>query len=134
MSVPEDVRDFASRTRAQEVHVSWLTSPITLEQAEPKHMVDFGVGGDTSEAGQHVRAARLQFARARGVLLTGEPVPFGFANRQRREMVAEMQDGDELWEFNSPKHFWEHMAGRAGIALVRAANTVDGIVTTMNGD
>ncbi len=43
-----------------------------------------------------------------------------------------MQVGDEVWEFNSPAHFWEHLAGRAGIALVRNGEVLDSIITSMN--
>jgi hypothetical protein len=42
------------------------------------------------------------------------------------------QEGDEVWEFNSPARFWQHLAGRAGIALVRDGEVVDSIITSMN--
>jgi hypothetical protein len=128
----EDVREFGRRSRAQSVRKSWLSSPTTVGEAEAKHMVDHCSGSDMSEAGQRLRAARLEFARARGVALTGGPVPFGFANPERREMVTSMQEGDQLWEFTSPEHYWQHMAGRAGIALVRKGDIIDRIVTAMN--
>jgi hypothetical protein len=50
----------------------------------------------------------------------------------RREFRQEMEEGDELWEFNSPAHFWEHLAGRAGIALVRKGEVVASHVTSLN--
>ena len=43
-----------------------------------------------------------------------------------------LQEGDELWEFRSPRESWANMAGRAGIALVRNGEVVASIVTRMN--
>jgi hypothetical protein len=51
---------------------------------------------------------------------------------QRPRFRTRMQVGDEVWEFNSPAHFWEHLAGRAGIALVRNGEVLDSIITSMN--
>lgn len=48
------------------------------------------------------------------------------------EFRGRMQEGDELWEFDSPAHFWEHLAGRAGIALVRNGEVVASRVTRLN--
>ncbi len=48
------------------------------------------------------------------------------------EFQERMQEGDELWEFESPKHFWDHLAGRAGIALVRNGEVVASRVTKLN--
>lgn len=51
---------------------------------------------------------------------------------QHPRFRTRMQEGDEVWEFNSPAHFWEHLAGRAGIALVRDGEVVDSIIASMN--
>jgi hypothetical protein len=48
------------------------------------------------------------------------------------EMLDAMQEGDELWEFSSPHHFWDQLAGRAEVALVRNGEIVDCIVTSVN--
>ncbi len=85
----------------------WLESRITVEEAEATHLVE------------HER-------------LGPAPVPFGFQNDCWREMVSMMTEGDELWEFCSPPESWEHLAGRAGIALVRDGEIVESIVTMMN--
>ena len=50
----------------------------------------------------------------------------------RWEFRERMKEGDELWEFDSPAHFWEHLAGRAGIALVRSGEVVASHVTKLN--
>jgi len=51
---------------------------------------------------------------------------------QRPRFRTRIQEGDEVWEFNSPAHFWEHLAGRAGIALVRDGEVMDSNITAMN--
>jgi len=61
-----------------------------------------------------------------------QPLPFGFQNGVWRELIAGMREGDELWEYSSPDHFWKHYAGRAGIAVVRNGEIVDSITTEMN--
>jgi hypothetical protein len=60
------------------------------------------------------------------------PVPFGFQNDKWRALLAEMQDGDELWEFASSPESWKDFHGRAGIALVRRGDVVRTLVTIMN--
>jgi hypothetical protein len=81
---------------------------------------------------------RLTIAEAEAVYgvkddrLGPNPVPFGFQNDKWRALVAEMQDGDELWEFSSPPESWQNLAGRAGVALIRRGEVVRSIVTTMN--
>ena len=92
-------------------------------------MSDLGLGEGVSES---VRRARLEFARSRSIPVTGKPIPFGFLHCEWREMVGSMREGDELWEYRSPEHFWEHLAGRAGIALVRKGEVVDAITTALN--
>jgi len=47
-------------------------------------------------------------------------------------MVGSMQEGDELRKYSSSEHSWEHLAGRAGIALVRKGEVVDAITTVLN--
>jgi hypothetical protein len=39
---------------------------------------------------------------------------------------------DEVWEFSSSSDSWEHLAGRAGLALVRERIVIDAYVTLMN--
>jgi len=43
-----------------------------------------------------------------------------------------MEQGDELWEFNSDDQSWEMLAGRAGLALARDGEIVADILTMMN--
>jgi hypothetical protein len=39
---------------------------------------------------------------------------------------------DEVWQFSSSPDSWEHLAGRAGLALVREGTVIDAYVTMMN--
>lgn len=48
------------------------------------------------------------------------------------KLKSEMQPGDKLVGFTSPIESWQHLAGRAGIALVRDGKVIDAIVTMMN--
>ena len=80
---------------------------ITVEQAEAENLV-------TSER------------------LGTKPVPFGFCNPEWKALLAQMQPGDELWEFSTSGHSWEHLAGRAGIALVRNGKDICSVTTKMN--
>jgi hypothetical protein len=121
------------QSRVGNIRMCKLQRKITVQEAEAKHLVkDFGLNGDTSEGAERLRAARRELARERGIPDTGEPIPFGFANIRWREMIGQMRAGDELWEFGSPDHAWKHLAGRAGIALVRNGEVYDCIVTFMN--
>jgi hypothetical protein len=120
MSEPDGVAEFNSRVQRNKKDL--LKNRITVEAAEAKHSVDF-----TQES-----ESRLAYARALGIPLTGKPVPFGFMYPEWRKLVASMQRGDELWEFSSAPHTWQHLAGRAGIALVRNDEIVDSIITAMN--
>jgi hypothetical protein len=126
---PEDIRESGRRHRASEVPKGWLKKRITVAEAEAKNMADLGLNRGANE---ETRRARLEFARSRGAPLTGGPVPFGFMNREWRELVASMLDGDELWEYRSSDESWNHLAGRAGIALVRKGEIVDAITTALN--
>jgi hypothetical protein len=86
--------------------VAWLQKRVTVAEVE---------------AANGVRADRLG----------PDPVPFGFQNARWRELLAQMQEGDELWEFCSPEASWRQGAGRAGIALVRNGQVVASLVTLM---
>ena len=48
------------------------------------------------------------------------------------DFKSKIQEGDELWRFSSPQESWEHLAGRAGICIVRDGEITDSLVTIMN--
>ncbi len=39
---------------------------------------------------------------------------------------------DEVWQFSSSPDSWEHLAGRAGLALIRGRTVIDAYVTLMS--
>jgi hypothetical protein len=61
-----------------------------------------------------------------------EGVPFGGMYEQWVALKSQMIDGDEIWEFSSSAASWDHLAGRAGLALVRNGKAIDCIVTIIN--
>jgi hypothetical protein len=90
-----------------QVNKDWLQKRTTVSEAEAAHMVQ------TDRLGP-------------------EPIPFGFQNDRWRDLLAEMQQGDELWEFCSSQESWARLAGRAGIVLVRNGEIIGSIVTKLN--
>jgi hypothetical protein len=85
----------------------WLRQKLTVEEAEAQNTV-------TNHR------------------LGPEPVPFGFDNAAWKNVIAQIQPGDELWQFASDAQSWRDLAGRAGISLVRNGEVVTSIVTMMN--
>ena len=61
-----------------------------------------------------------------------EGKPFGRNNPAWERLKGQMVEGDQLWEFSSPADHWQHLCGRAGIALVRDGKILDSLVTMMN--
>jgi hypothetical protein len=59
-------------------------------------------------------------------------VPFGPSHDEWKALLAQMVDGDELWEFWSPEMSWKALAGRAGFALVRNGKIIDWIYTLIS--
>ncbi len=85
----------------------WLQEKITVAEAEAAHMVnDERLGPD--------------------------PVPFGFQNQRWRALLAQMQEGDEIWTMRSSADSFEHNAGRAGTALVRDGKIVTCLMSIIN--
>ena len=60
------------------------------------------------------------------------PVPFGFCNSYWKELLTQMLDGDELWEFTSSPASWEGRSGRAGLTLLRNGEEVAAVFTSMS--
>lgn len=85
----------------------WLKRKLTVEAAEAEHLVK------DDRLGQ-------------------EPMPFGFQNEAWKKLLSWMQEGDELWEFCSPKETWECLAGREGVALLRKGKFIGYLITREN--
>ena len=59
-------------------------------------------------------------------------VPFGFVNDKWLEIKAEMKKGDKIFEFSTGPDSWAHLAGRAGVIVLRGEFVVGTVITTMN--
>ena len=93
------------------IPVTWLQEKVTVAQAEAAHP---GITDD--------RIARFPDAGK----------PFGFQHQKWEDFKAAILPGDELWTFSSPADSWQHLAGRAGIALVRNGVPAQTFVAVMN--
>jgi len=85
----------------------WLQRRVTIEQAEADN-------SRPHDDGEYL------------------PQPFGWLKMTWHKMIKQMQDGDELWEFNSPPKTWENLCGRKGYAILRKGEVVDSLITLMN--
>jgi hypothetical protein len=47
-------------------------------------------------------------------------------------IMARLTEHDEIWHFSSPPDYWENLAGRAGIALIRGGRSIAHVITVMN--
>lgn len=94
-------------------HTTEARRRITVEEAETKNRPK----GESSE----------RILESPELLL-----PFGFLNPRWRALIAEMQPGNELWEFCSDDDSWQHLSGYKGIELLRDGRTIGRIVTSMN--
>ena len=108
-----DTREASRKSRIQNIGKAWLRNRITVEQVKAKHLSD-NLTDDPIEAARRLQVARL------------------FGGHQWHEFLASVQEGDELWEFSSSDLSWNHLAGRAGIALVRNGEIFDCILTSIN--
>ena len=87
--------------------IGCLTRKLTIEQAEAENLYPNPAAG-------------------------ADPIPFGFCNRQWNELLAQMRDGDELWEFTSSPASWDGRSGRAGLTLLRNGEEVAYVFTSMS--
>jgi hypothetical protein len=96
---------------ATAIPADWLDEEITVEEAERRHP------GITDErVARHPELGR----------------PFGGLSPQWEQLKAQMQPGDQLWTFASKPDSWRHLAGRAGVALIRDGAAIAVITTLMN--
>lgn len=93
------------------IPMPWLGRRISVDQAEA------GNPGIDDE-----RVARFPEAA----------LPFGFQHGRWLAFKANLRPGDELWTFASPPDSWQHLAGRAGIAIMRGGRVVRTFVTIVN--
>jgi hypothetical protein len=85
-----------------------LIKKVTREEAEAEHSVVLG---------------QLWWKRT---------VPFGHQNVFWQDLLSQMRDGDELWEYCTCQKSWEMLAGETGIALLRNGEVIGRVVTLEN--
>lgn len=90
---------------------SWLTERVTTEQAEKAF---------TPTPDQLARNPKMLNK------------PFSADNHRWESLKSRMNAGDELWYFCSPPETWRHLAGRAGVALVRDGKVIETLIVLMN--
>ena len=56
----------------------------------------------------------------------------GLSEESWQELIESLLPGDELWTYCSPADYWQNLAGRAGVACLRAGKVVKAITTIMN--
>lgn len=92
--------------------------------------------GPTMKIDEMSRWKKITLEEAEGspipIRETGELKPFGYMNDQWEQFKAAMRPGDELYRFSTSSDSWAHLAGRAGIALVRNGEIAKTIITMMN--
>lgn len=59
----------------------------------------------------------------------GTTVPI---DRKWHRIALRMVPGDELWTFSSPPEYWQGLAGRMGVALIRNGHPIGHVTTMMN--
>jgi hypothetical protein len=61
-----------------------------------------------------------------------KPAPYGVSREAWNRLKSLMEAGDVIHAFSSPSESWEHLAGRAGYAVVRDGQAIVSVVTLMN--
>jgi hypothetical protein len=89
------------------MNMSWLTRRASVVEAQQCEWLDYQTLDQT-------------------------PVVRGTEREEWSRLLTQVEEGDELWEFCSPFDSWKHLAGRAGIALVRQGRCVAWVITMMN--
>ncbi len=95
------------------MYKEWLKNKTTVAEAEAEHMVDL-----VYEPGSPMHGPTH--------------IAFGNANARWLALVAKMQEGDELWTFDSPLETWENLCGRRGYSIVRDGEIIDSLIIGMN--
>jgi hypothetical protein len=103
--------DDAPASAAPPIPKEWLQKRISVAEAEAAFP---GITDD--RVAQYPEAAK----------------PFGFESREWEALKTQMRPGDELWTYASPADSWLHLAGRAGIALVRDGTPIAALLGAMN--
>ena len=58
--------------------------------------------------------------------------PASYFEAELVEFVIWIRQGDELWNWSSPRQAWQLMMGQAGVCLVRTGRSIGAITTMLN--
>ena len=58
--------------------------------------------------------------------------PFGFMNAEWKVFKSEARPGDKVVRYSTDKHSWQHLAGEAGVALIRSGCLIRTFPTMRN--
>lgn len=98
-----------------------LKARLSLEEIRECLSGDFS--GILGKVGRHVTTCTPPALRV---------PPFDEAKSRLEKLVTDCKDTDEFWVFCTPRDTWQHLFGRAGIALVRDGKVVEAIITALN--
>jgi hypothetical protein len=54
------------------------------------------------------------------------------AHTEWNDLCKKLVQGDELWRFRNPRKYWNALADREGIAVIRNEDTIGWVITTGN--
>jgi hypothetical protein len=109
-------------------------SPVSAEAAK-KHCWTFPRDYVVSRplSVKEVEEVELQRTLAMQRTLEDLPrLPFAFQNAQWTAFKSRMRKGDQLVEFSTDERSWQHLAGEAGYAILRAGCIVEKMTTILN--
>lgn len=95
----------------------WLKARVSISEVESGKSLPFGDGG--------LIATTLDGRTER----PGTTVP---NSKDWQRLKLRMLPNDELWTFSSPGEYWQGLAGRMGVALIRNDRSIDHVITMMN--
>lgn len=121
--------------RAVEIAETWSNTKIERSKSDrpypPEEWLKARVAPSEIEAG-----LSLPFKDGNPVVVTdglvetpGTTVPM---DRDWHRITLRMVPGDELWTYSSPPEYWQGLAGRMGVALIRNGRPIGHVTSMMN--
>ena len=101
---------------------SWTAYPITLDQAQEMREMDL----------KRRIAVIEKIAQKHPEIVAESQVFLRKSDQKFLNFSRQMQPGDGLWYFSTPKACWKDLCGRAGFVIVRNGKEVDRYTTLMN--
>ena len=110
-------------------------SPVSAEAAKKKDCWTFPRNYVVSRPLSVKEVEEVELQKTLAMLKTLEDLPrlpFAFQNEQWTAFKSRMRKGDQLVEFSSDERSWQHLAGEAGYAILRAGCIVEKMTTVIN--